>query len=238
MKTLMFCFPYAGGNSSIFYNWKQIFAPMITVVPVELPGKGRRFKEPPYESIENLVEDLKSWFCKELFHDFILFGHSLGAIIAFELARSLERSGIFPRLVVVSGCQPPHYYEIKKHAFHTLSDQNLIEELKCLNGTPAEILQNADLMKVLLPVLRADFRLLDEYTFSPHPIHKSLLSPIFILGGEKDKEVSIKRLKKWRNHTENQYEVKIFEGDHFFIHHSAPLIASAILEWLYKLNPV
>ena len=237
-KRLLFSFPYAGGNSAIFHSWKRLFPLELTVVPIEFPGKGRRFKENPYTTLEDAVKELRNWFLKELYSDFVLFGHSLGALIAFELARSLEESGVSPKLLVVSGCNAPSFKPAgnERQTFNNLSDQELIGALKRLNGTPAEILENKDLMKVLLPVIRSDFCLLDHYTFSFSSFGKRLDCPLLILGGMDDGEVPIDGLNEWGSYTEREFKVKLFEGDHFFLHKSGHLIATEIMLYLSELD--
>ncbi|WP_075883939.1 thioesterase II family protein [Candidatus Protochlamydia sp. W-9] len=232
-KYQLFCFPYAGANSSIFQNWKHLFFPEVAVHPIEMPGKGRRFSESPYTSIEPLITDLENWFLKEVQTDYAIFGHSLGALISFELAKRLQISKNPPKLLIVSGCPSPNHCiaKRKKNGPRKLSDSELVNILNEFKQTPDKILENQEFLKIFLPIFRADISIFDNY----YPISEILLKcHLLVLGGNNDEEVPLDTLEGWKENTENKFGTMIFEGGHFFLHSHEQLIVKVINEWLIK----
>src|SRR5436305_4022919 len=152
----LFCFPYAGGGAMIYRNWADYLPASIEVCPIQLPGRGNRLKEPAYTNLRNLVDELANSLAPYLEKPFAFFGHSMGAKIVFELARELKRRhGLEPVHLFASGCRAPHIPYDKPTTFD-LPEDKFIEELRSLNGTPKEALENSELMQILTPILRAD----------------------------------------------------------------------------------
>jgi medium-chain acyl-[acyl-carrier-protein] hydrolase len=145
---------------------------------------------------------------------FAFFGHSMGAGIAFELSRRLRRlGGIEPTHLFVSGRRAPHMPDADR-PLHRLPDAEFIDELRRLNGTPAEVLDHPELMEMMLPLLRADFSVSETYTCEPRP---SLSCPLTVFGGTRDHHAGPGTLEGWREHTVGRFDLRMFEGDHFFI---------------------
>ncbi|NET30971.1 MAG: thioesterase [Cyanothece sp. SIO1E1] len=185
------------------------------VCPVELPGRGIRFKEPLLTHLQSLLQALGPAIVPYLDKPFAFFGHSMGALISYELAQTLSQNyGFSPISLFVSACRAPQL-PTTKPPIHTLSDAAFLKELRRLNGTPEEVLQNTELMQLRLPMLRADFTVLETYTYTPKlPLH----SPITAFGGWHDQEVSHDELKAWRLHTNVAFSLQMLPGNHFFIH--------------------
>jgi medium-chain acyl-[acyl-carrier-protein] hydrolase len=224
----LFCFPYAGGSSAIFRDWRTMLAPSIEVVAVELPGHGIRRDEKPLAELDSLIDALVPAMLPDLNRPFAIFGHSLGALIGYELTRRLyTRVGLQPRRLIVSGHEAPGRMSPSRHV-HQLPDEEFTAELRRLNGTPREILSDAELMQLALPVLRADFRLDETYRHSPYP---RLSCPISAYGGISDEDVSADSIAAWRDTTKGAFTSRMFDGDHFFIHTATlPLVRQIELD--------
>jgi medium-chain acyl-[acyl-carrier-protein] hydrolase len=221
----MFCFPYAGANAGIYRSWQEHLPPWIEVCPVELPGRGSRINEPLVTDFSTLLKDVYKGIQPYLDMKFALFGHSMGALIAYALAHLLRTSlQPGPSFLFVSGQKAPALSP--GPAFlHRLHDSALIEELKRLNGTPEKILANENLMQVMLPILRADFAITETYHHLPSP---ALESKIIAFGGLEDIEVTRNELELWQAHTSLPVEAHMLPGDHFFIHDSQQLLLRII----------
>lgn len=221
-----FCFPFAGGSPHIFRDWFEFMPAWSEVGIIRLPGRGGRLFETPYQRIEALIEDLSEAMMSFIDKPFACFGHSIGALLVFELVRFWRRNSIkMPEIIFVSGCVAPQVYE-KEKPIHKLPDNDLIEELNRLGGTPQELLENAELMQLVLPALRADFEMLHFYS---HKLEPAFDFPIVAFGGDSDKDVDFDRLQAWEKQTTGNFSMEIFSGDHFFL-------LSQTLPLLEKIN--
>jgi len=210
----LFCIPYAGGAAGVFRSWQEQIAPQIEVVSVELPGRGTRFAEPLRSDLMQLVGELRSGIDDWLDKPFALFGHSVGAAIAFELARIFEREGNGDLLrLFVSGQRALHLPD-PHPPLHNLPDDELIEELRHLDGTPEELLADPELLELFLPILRADLTAGETYRFSAG---EPLSVPISAFGGMQDEEVSPEEVNEWLIHTTAECRIRMFDGGHFFL---------------------
>ncbi|MGD1952481.1 MAG: thioesterase II family protein [Leptolyngbyaceae cyanobacterium] len=211
----LFCFPYAGGGAWIYRNWGQALPESVEVYSVELPGHGQRLTEEPLTQLDALIASLANAMKPYLNKPFACFGHSLGGLIAFELIKYLHRdTQIYPFNFWISATRAPHVSN-PNPLIHTLPDNDLIDEIRRYNGTPAKILENPEFMKLLLPALRADFTILETYSYREHP---PLPCPVTAFWGEKDTITSESEVVAWRQHTSNKFSTQGFAGDHFFVH--------------------
>jgi len=210
----LFCFPYAGAGALIFRTWSDGLPADVEVCPVQLPGRGTRLMERPFTQLSPLIEALAQALVPFLDKPFAFFGHSLGALVSFELARRVRRQyGVHPlRLFVSAGRAPqiPH----RGPRIHTLPDKEFLMELRRLNGTPSELLGHEELMEIMLTVLRADFALYETYLYSTEP---PLNCPITAFGGLQDHRVSDSDLEAWSAQTSVSFSKRMFPGDHFFL---------------------
>jgi medium-chain acyl-[acyl-carrier-protein] hydrolase len=221
----LICFPYAGGSSFIFRNWAEHLPKAVEVCPVQLPGRGGRLKETAFLSFPPLIEALTRSVLPWLDKPFVFFGHSLGAVIAFELAQKLSREQrLEPLHLFVAGRHAPHLPDTHP-ATHDLPDDEFKEELRRLNGTSAEVLAHPELLEFILPLLRADFELCHNYEYAARP---PLKCAITAYGGMCDADVSREQLSAWREHTSAAFSLRMLPGDHFFIH-SAELMLMQML---------
>ncbi|VBB05122.1 alpha/beta hydrolase fold [Lucifera butyrica] len=222
----LFCFPYAGGSASVFRDWFSLFPPEIDICPIQYPGRERRITEPQFTLLPSLLDALVNGLAPELKMPFAFFGHSLGALVSFELARRLQKRGMSPLGVFISGYRAP-VVERKKPPMHLLPDNAFIARLREYNGTPELILQNSEMMQVLLPTLRADFALHETYVYSGG---MPLTCPLSILGGMEDPDITYQDLNLWEGQTVNDFKVRMFPGDHFYLHDHCTEVVNAVQE--------
>jgi medium-chain acyl-[acyl-carrier-protein] hydrolase len=224
-RVRLFCFPYAGGGCSAYLPWMNLISPDIELCPVQLPGREDRFSETPFTRIESLVEELAQALALYLDTPFAFYGHSLGALVSFELARYLRRqNGPGPEHLFVSGCAAPQFPAIDP-PIHQLPDGEFIQALRELNGTPDVVLQNTELMRVLSPLLRADFALCETYTYSPE---EPFGFPVSAYGGLNDARAPRESVEAWKLQTDNKFILRMYSGDHFFIHTKRNILLQGI----------
>ncbi|CDG83358.1 thioesterase II family protein [Janthinobacterium agaricidamnosum] len=211
----LYCFCYAGGSAVSFMPWQALLDPAIEVCAIQLPGRGPRLAEAPYEALPPLIETLALMTGAAGELPFAFFGHSLGALIAFELARYHQRHDLpMPRHLFVSGCAAPQHRGVSRQ-LHALSDDGLIDALKEYNGTPPEILAHRELMQMVLPAIRADFRLVEQYQYRAS---LPLNIPVTALAGRRDERIGEEEVAGWGKETSLPLAVEWYQGDHFFIH--------------------
>lgn len=210
----LFCFPYAGGGATVFSTWARSLPPEVEVVAVQPPGREGRLMETPFSDLAELVAAMHRELRPHMDKPFAFFGHSNGGLMAFELARSLRRAGgPLPRHIFVGG-RPAPQEELDEEIIHALPHDEFIAALRRYAGTPEEILQNAEIMELIMPLLRADFSLGETYGYVAEP---PLDVPISAYGGERDDEVPPEQIEAWREQTSSRFAFRMFPGDHFFI---------------------
>lgn len=213
----LYCIPYSGASALVYARWRRLLPTWIEVRPLELPGRGARMDEPLARNPHQLAEDL----AREIVADiraadgpYALFGHSLGALLAFELAHALLTLRAPPPLVVfASGTEAPSARDDSGWR-RPRSDAELIEELRSKQGTPEEAIGSRDLMDAVLPVLRADFLMCGHYAYRKRA---RLPCPIRVFGGRQD-ETSREGLLAWQVEAGTDFGLSMFDGGHFFIH--------------------
>jgi len=208
----LICFPYAGGSAQVFKDWQQQLPPFVEVSAIQYPGRGSRFSEPSITDLTEMVDKIENNLIPFLNRPFAFFGHSMGAGIAFELTRKLQKRGLRPRYLFVSGRNAPHV-RIDKDDVHTLPDDEFREKLKSMNGTPHEVLEHPELMELMLPLLRADFTLSETADFD---LETELGCPMVAFGGEKDEDVSAESIEGWGRYS-GTFQWHMLAGDHFFL---------------------
>ncbi|WP_277881879.1 thioesterase II family protein [Coleofasciculus sp. FACHB-542] len=231
----LFCFPYAGGGALNFRTWSQGLPVGVEVCAVELPGRGKRILEAPFTQALPLVQAIAHALLPYLDKPFAFFGHSMGALVSFEVARLLRREyGMSPVHLFVSGRSAPQL-PLQEPPIHSLPQPAFIEELRRLNGTPKAVLENVELMELLLPILRADFAVLETYVYAAEP---PLQCPITAFGGLQDVKVSVDRLEAWRQQTSAKFSLQMLPGDHFFVQSAQPLLLQFLSRELNSISTV
>jgi medium-chain acyl-[acyl-carrier-protein] hydrolase len=225
----LFCFPYAGTGASVFRTWSHGLPADVEVCPVQLPGRGTRLIETPFTQLAPLAQALAQALVPLLDKPFAFFGHSLGALVGFELARQLRRqSGVQPVLLFISADRAPQILHLDR-PIHALPEGELLAELRRLNGIPGKVSEDAELMQIMLPVLRADLAVYETYVYSTEP---PLNCPISAFGGLQDHRVSRGDLEAWRDQTSVSFSLRMFPGDHFFWHTTQPLLLQVLSQEL------
>jgi medium-chain acyl-[acyl-carrier-protein] hydrolase len=220
----LFCFPYAGGGASVFRTWTSMLPPNVELCAVQLPGRENRVREQAFSCISELIPILTEVITPHLNLPFALFGHSMGAIIAFELARRLRALYSFrPVHLFVAAHIAPHLSS--PEALHRLPDATFIEKLKTYGGIPELLLQEKELMQLLLPTIRADFAMNETYMYADE---EPLDCPISAFGGLHDPKVSPDYLAPWRQHTHATFNQYMLPGNHFFLQSSKELLLKTI----------
>ena len=210
----LFCFPYAGGGANVFQTWSAGLWNAAEVLAIELPGRGRRFSAPLETQVGSLVEGITTALLPYLDKPYAMFGHSLGALLAFEVARHVKHQNQpEPRHLMVSGRDAPHWPN-PTPPIHHLPDAEFIAAIRRYNGTPEAVLANPELLDLFLPVLRADFKLAEAYDYTPGP---NLSCPITVYGGTEDDHTTPDGLGAWQQLTDGPFNSHLFEGDHFFL---------------------
>jgi medium-chain acyl-[acyl-carrier-protein] hydrolase len=210
----LFCFPYAGGSAQVFGPWQRRFPPEVDFCLVNLPGRGKRMADPAITRMTQLVHSLADVVAPEIRGPFAFYGHSMGASISFELARELHRRhGIQPVHLFVSGRRAPQWPDDDPVTFNLPHDE-FVQQLRKLNGTPREVLDSPELLEIFLPVIRADFELVDTYEYHPG---EPLGCPITAYGGLQDVETPAESARAWERQTSSTFTIRMFPGDHFFV---------------------
>ena len=227
----LFCFPYAGGGASVYRTWQEKLPPQIELCAVQLPGRERRLREPPCTQlpvlVETLVQALLPYF-KEL--PFGLFGHSMGGLISFELARELRRAHqLEPVHLFVSGSCAPQLRAATITPIYHLSEPEFVAELRRYGGTPETVFQNKELMELFLPLLRADMTLNDTYRYSPQPRFRCAINAF---GGQRDCQTSEYQISGWEQQTNSNFKLKMYPGNHFFLNEEHPSMLKIIADEL------
>lgn len=232
-KLRLFCFPYAGGGALSFRTWSDNLPQTVEVCPIELPGRGARLMEPPFTQLEPLIQVLEEVLLPYLTKPFAFFGHSMGGLISFELARLLRKNHCLnPVHLFVSGRRAPQVPNLHP-PIHALPQSAFIQEIRRLNGTSEAVLENARLMQMLLPILRADFAVIETYIYASS---LPLDCPIAAYGGLEDREVSYEHLKAWREQTNAAFSLRMLPGDHFFLDSARPLLLQFLSQELYRIR--
>mgnify|MGYP001194202020 CR=1 FL=1 len=208
----LICFPHAGGSASAYFALSAALAPDVEVLAVQYPGRQDRRHEPCLDSIPALTEALTGVLPARLDRPFALFGHSMGASVAFEVARWLKTRGTSPERLFVSGRRAPRL--VRDEGVHLLDDAGLVKHISQLSGTDARILDDPELMEMVLPPIRADYRAAETYRYTPGP---PLDCPLSVLIGDADPQVNREEAAGWAEHTTGPHELKVFPGGHFYL---------------------
>ena len=226
----LLCIPYAGGGPSIFRHWGQYLSTEVEVCAVQLPGREARMKEAPIRELRRLITELSEAVEPCLDRPLALFGHSIGGLIAFELARELRRRhGVEPVHLFVSGCPAPQLAD--DDSLHDLPEDEFLERMRRFNGTPREVLEHPEMMQLMLPALRADFALRDTYV---HAREAPLRCGLSALGGMKDDSVRTEKLEQWKEHTSEGFQLWLFPGDHFFLRTAQAAVVESVAATLQR----
>lgn len=231
----LFCFPFAGGSASSYNKWRHYLDRQVDLRSIELAGRGKRIYEPLYNNMAEAVNDVYEMIGPELSHgSYAFFGHSMGAIIVYELARKIKINGLpQPQHLFFSGRGAPNVPAGEdEEIYYHLPDAEFKEKIIELGGTPKEFFEHPELLEVLMPMLRSDFKVAETYE------HQGEVEPfdhdITILLG-KDEEVKAHEMHEWRSLTKKICTVHFFPGDHFFIFDHTEQVVNIVNQNLLRL---
>lgn len=220
----LFCLPYGGTGPSIYREWANYFGDDVEVIGILYPGRESRIAETLTPDIRQMASDLLAAIQPLLDKPYVVFGHSMGALIGYELvARVSARQLPMPRHLFVSGTDAPHYEE--QEPIHHLPEDEFLDALIELNGMPDEVLQNRELLSYALPIIRSDFAACAEYWLEES---NQLDCPLSAYGGTRDSKVEIAHVEEWSQYTSKEFACRIFDGDHFFLHSHEEQILSEL----------
>lgn len=234
-KIKLFCLPYAGGSSITYKKWSEFLPKSIVVFPIDLAGKGERAGEELYKNVDDAIADIYNIIINEISNDaYAIFGHSLGAILAYEVVQKIKISNKrTPIHTFFSSRRAPHLNPKTEKKYHQMSDELFCKEIQSLGGTPIEFFQHPELIEYILPVLKNDFKLSE--TVVRNPLITPLDCSITVFMGKDEPSLEAEDVHGWMLHTKDICNVHYLNGGHFFINNETQKILRIINT---TLNPV
>jgi medium-chain acyl-[acyl-carrier-protein] hydrolase len=230
----VFCFPYAGLGTSVFRTWPPAFPPNAELILMLPPGREGRWSEKPFQNAADLASSATQAILPHLTLPFVFFGHSLGAMTAFEVALQLRRGGHpQPLRLFASAHRAPHLPH-PHPIIHSLPDAEFIEQMcQQYGGIPQAVLDNPDLVELMLPCLRADFTVFETYRYTEDA---PLTLPITAFGGSRDRRITEHEIAAWREQTSGDFRYEMFDGDHFFLQDRRESLLASVVRDLPTLS--
>jgi medium-chain acyl-[acyl-carrier-protein] hydrolase len=220
----LWCFPWAGAGGSAYGGWKPPPESEIEVRPVELPGRGARFREPPVRRLRPLAELVAAELDPAPGERFALFGHSFGALVAFEVARELRRTGRPEPVHLFVAARPAPDEPLERRDVHRLPDDRLVRTVRRFGALPDEVLANDELLELVLEPLRADYEVVETHEHVEEP---PLRCGISAFRGSREYRLD---LTGWRRHTTGSFSARVVPGSHFFVRTAADVVLAAVEE--------
>lgn len=206
------CLPHAGGSASFYFPVARALAPDADVLTVQYPGRQDRRTEPPLTRLTDLADQVADALSPWTDRPLVLFGHSMGALLGYEVATRLEAAGTAPLALVASARRAPSRH--RQESVHLRSDEGVVDELRLLGGMDTAFLEDPELREMILPAMRADYEAIETYRHTPRP---PLTTPITVLTGDDDPQVTADEARSWSAHTTGPFALHTFKGGHFYL---------------------
>jgi surfactin synthase thioesterase subunit len=229
--TRLVCLPHAGGSASFYLPVAAALSPGVDVVAIQYPGRQDRRAERPIDDMAELADRVHGILRRQPQLPLTIFGHSMGAVLGFEVTRRLEADGHGPVRLFASGRRAPSTY--RDEAVHRRDDAGIIAEVRRLNGTASALLGDDELMRAALPALRADYKATETYTCAPEI---TVDCPITVLTGDSDPKTSLDEANVWAQHTRGLFDLQVFAGGHFFLTDHADEIVKLLAQH-FRVEP-
>lgn len=233
MISQMFCLPYAGGSASIYNNWKGKFGKDLDIYPIEYAGHGSRFCEDYYSSLEEAAADVCEQIIRQQTGDYVIYGHSMGCLIALETAFQLTaKKANLPKAVIVAATRPPHLIYRDK-PLSTLSRDDLMKEITSMGQMDPEVLEYEELYEIVADVLYSDVQMFSKYkrVYGTEFID----IPVLALTSDDDDEAPVEDMTEWQKYTNASFNMHCFTGNHFFAFDDNPEFYSFVREYIEKI---
>ncbi|MFI6698858.1 thioesterase II family protein [Streptomyces sp. NPDC050509] len=228
----LFCFPHAGGSASFYFPVSAQLSSVTEVFSVQYPGRQDRRKETSPDDIGVMADRIYAAVREQLrARPTTFFGHSMGAVLAFEVARRFEADGGEISRLFASGRRAPSRH--RDEDVHRRSDDGIVAELKSMSGTNTALLGDEEILRMILPAIRSDYRAIETYRCEPGA---TLRAPISALTGDSDPKTSLEEAGDWRGHTTGAFDLKVFPGGHFYLSAQAPSVLAALREHLTSVS--
>ncbi len=223
------CFSWCGAGASVYRRLAPGLPPHIELLAVQLPGREERFAEQRLRRMEQIVSHLIDELAAMSDLPLVLFGHSMGAMVAYEMALALQAAGRAPAALIVSGHAAPRSREASNRCWHTADEDAFLANIAELGGTPSDVLADRQMMAALIPLLKADYEVLETYT---HRTDASLSCPLFACAGESDREVTPDGLAAWQRFSSGPYRMHWFSGGHFYLCTQPRALTRCLEQWI------
>ncbi|MEE1800913.1 thioesterase II family protein [Streptomyces sp. NPDC101062] len=228
----LFCFPHAGGSASFYFPVSAQLSSVTEVFSVQYPGRQDRRKETSPDDIGVMADRIYAAVREQLSaRPTTFFGHSMGAVLAFEVARRFEADGGEISRLFASGRRAPSRH--RDEDVHRRSDDGIVAELKSMSGTNTALLGDEEILRMILPAIRSDYRAIETYRCEPGV---TLRAPISALTGDSDPKTTLEEAGDWRGHTTGGFDLKVFPGGHFYLSAQAPAVLAALREHLTSVS--
>jgi surfactin synthase thioesterase subunit len=225
--TRLVCLPHAGGSATFFLPVATALSPGVDVLAIQYPGRQDRRAERPIDDMAVLADQVHDILRRQPELPTTVFGHSMGAILGFEVTRRLEADGHGPTRLFASGRRGPATYRDEK--VHLRDDEGILQEIRKMSGTASSVLGDDELMRAALPALRADYKATELYTCAPDA---TVNCPITVLTGDNDPKTTVDEAKAWNANTTGPFDLRVFAGGHFFLTDHAGDVISLITQHL------
>nr|CUI25720.1 Thioesterase [Streptomyces sp. MG11] len=228
----LLCFPHSGGSASFFFPFSRDLSPTMDVWAVQYPGRQDRRAEPNIPHIHELADRVAESVGRQLDRPYALFGHSMGATLAYEVALRLQESGQEPEMLFVSGRPAPH--RNVDTGLHRLSDSEIVDDIRALDGTGSEVFGDEEVLRIILPAIRSDYHAAETYQYVAGPV---LNCPLRAFTGLSDPRVQVSELHHWSSHTNQSFRLDVFSGGHFYLLENHDAIVKEIQGALLPVSP-